>query len=295
VARPVTSSIYIPPSKPGDAVWVRSADAARFLIENGICEWPKKAAPPVAAEASTAAQPPSRRLPLRNADGWPIDRFALIERAWEGETLAIVCSGPSLTAADLERVRGRMPVIAVNDNYLVAPFADIVYFADAQWWKWHSTGIEKNWAWARFTSEQVKKAFAEFRGQKCTIENTGLQVSDPGVFFLHNFGSEGLSDRPNGLHTGSNSGYQAINLAVLAGAKRILLLGYDMKHTGGRSHAHNGHPVKHPEDVYLRYARNFATMVPHLQKLGVEVVNCTPQSAITCFPKEALESVLAAA
>ena len=29
-----------PNRKPGDVVWVRTEDAARHLVENGLCKWP---------------------------------------------------------------------------------------------------------------------------------------------------------------------------------------------------------------------------------------------------------------
>ena len=114
-------------------------------------------------------------------------------------------------------------------------------------------------------------------------------VRDPAVFMLHNYGHEGLSEAPNGLQTGSNGGYQAVNIATLAGAARVLLVGYDMRFTGGRSHWHAGHPVKVAEDRYLQYARSYKTMLPQLARLGVEVVNCTPGSAVTCFRMSTLE------
>lgn len=119
-------------------------------------------------------------------------------------------------------------------------------------------------------------------------------VKDPGVFMLHNLGSDGLSEIPNGLHTGSNGGYQAINIAVLAGAKKILLLGYDMRFPDGKSHWHKGHPVKVPECRYLQYAKRFKSMLPQLQKLGVSLVNCTAGSAVTCFPFSTIDKELCA-
>ncbi len=119
-----------------------------------------------------------------------------------------------------------------------------------------------------------------------------MMVADPAVFMLHHTSEPGLSEKPNTLHTGSNSGYQAINLAFLAGARRILLLGCDMRFANGKSHAHNGHPHKHPESAYTGYARNFASMLPQLKKSGVEVVNCSMASAIGCFTKMLLEQAL---
>lgn len=152
----------------------------------------------------------------------------------------------------------------------------MLYFADTRWWVWH----------------RGRREFIEFAGAKVTIENTGALIGDPEVFMLHNYDHEGLSERPNGLHTGSNGGYQAVNIAVLAGAKRILLLGYDMRFAGGRSHWHAGHPVKVDEGAYTKYARNFNTMLPVLKKRGVEVINCTPGSAITAFARGELEACL---
>ena len=180
----------------------------------------------------------------------------------------------------------------MNDLYLVAPWADILYFADARWWEWHHQGLAKSWPWASFTAEQVRERFASFAGQKATIDGTGMMVPDPAVFMLHNHGREGLSEQPNGLHTGMNGGYQAINLAVLAGARRVLLAGYDMRFPGGRSHSHNGHPHSHPEANYSLYASKYSSMLPQLGRLGVEVVNCTPGSAITAFPRGDLASLL---
>ncbi|MDZ4253989.1 MAG: hypothetical protein U1A72_15575 [Sulfuritalea sp.] len=183
-------------------------------------------------------------------------------------------------------------MIAVNDAYLVAPWADICYFADARWWKWHTDGIAKKWPWVSFTAEEVKKAFAEFRGQKVTIFNTGMLVADPTVFMLHNHGSDELSEKPNGVHTGSNGGYQAINIAVLAGGNPILLVAYDMRFQQGKSHSHNGHPLKHSESAYLGYANRFGSMLPQLKRLKVEVLNCTPGSAIKAFQFVPLEEAL---
>lgn len=287
VERELASCAWFEPGKKvGESVWVDEA-AARHLLENGICGWPK----------GPVQLPTDGKKPLRRSDGWPVDRFSVIDRLWEGETAICIGGGPSLTQEDLELTR-RSRVIAINDAYLIAPWADICYFADAQWWKWHTDGIKKSWPWASFTAEQQRESFKTFAGQKVTIDATGRMIPAPEVFMLHNDSMDrqdtgGLSERPNALRTGSNSGYQSVNLAVLAGAKRILLLGYDMKFSGGRTHSHNGHPTKGAEDSYTRWAKNFDSMRPHLHKLGVEVINCSPDSVITAFKRGDIASVLA--
>lgn len=110
---------------------------------------------------------------------------------------------------------------------------------------------------------------------------------------LRNVGQRKLSDVPNAICTGHNSGYQALNIAYLAAAARILLLGFDMRFTDGRSHWHAGHPHKTPETNYTAvYAPFFVTTVPQLIARGVDVVNCSPVSTLSCFRKESLESIL---
>lgn len=169
-------------------------------------------------------------------------------------------------------------MIAVNNSYALAPWAEISYFADFRWWEWHHARAE----------------FKAFPGEKVTIENTGMLIRDERVHMLHNLGTEGLSEKPNGLHTGCNGGYQAINIATLAGAKKIILLGYDMHYPNGRSHWHAGHPTKVPEQHYTgNYARMFDTITAQLKRIGVLVVNASIGSRLKTFPIVPLETALA--
>lgn len=113
---------------------------------------------------------------------------------------------------------------------------------------------------------------------------------------LHNDRIEeqgGLAARPNALRTGLNSGYQALGLAVAAGAARIVLLGYDMHFNGEKSHWHGGHPVPVGEAMYRNvYAKYFRELVPQLRQMNIEVLNATPGSALTCFKEVSIESLL---
>jgi hypothetical protein len=211
-----------------------------------------------------------------------------VSRGWEGETVVCIASGPSLTKEQVEASK-QFKTIVINDNYLIAPWADILYFADHKWWVWHKEGLIKAWPWVSFTKTEVKRAFEEFKGQKVTIRHNPM-ATDKDIFVLENEGAEGLPENPTGLKTGSNSGYQALNIAVMSGAKTILLLGYDMKYQGQRSHAHNGHPQKMHETAYKGYAKKFSTLENPIKQLGIRVVNCTPGSGIGCFERGEIES-----
>lgn len=206
--------------------------------------------------------------------------------------MAVICTGPSLTRDDLDRVHAAgIKSIAVNDAYLVAPWADVLYAADDRWWTWQTEGRPKSWPWVTFSKEQVRQALHSFKGQTVTIEHP--TVSRIPQFVLKNHGQDGLSNKPDGVMTGQNSGYQAINIAALSLPKRILLLGMDMRYINGKSHAHNGHEIKHDESQYKRYAAHFRTLENPLRERGIDVVNCAPGSLIKNFRFSTVEKELA--
>ena len=85
-----------------------------------------------------------------------------------------------------------------------------------------------------------------------------------------------------------------MNLAVQFGAKRILLLGFDMTVSRG-VHWHGPHEdgLKNPhEGTCVTWRTLFASAAPDLEKAGVEVINVTSNSALTCFPMGKLTDVL---
>lgn len=190
-----------------------------------------------------------------------------VPKLWPGSTIVCLGSGPSLTAADVAQVRGLARVIAVNDTYRLAPWADVLYACDAKWWGWH-------------------KGVPTFPGLKYTLQPQAARW--PGVQLLRNAGQDGLELKPDGVRTGQNSGYQAINLAVHLGAARILLLGYDMQ----GKHFFGAHPDQSAPPFAICLKR-FATLVAPLRAAGVQILNCTRKTALTCFPCVPLETALA--
>lgn len=195
-----------------------------------------------------------------------------VERLFPGETIAILGCGPSLNADDVNYLRGKVRVIAINAAHKLAPWADVMYAADAKYWA------------------HVKGA-PNFTGPKYSIDANSGKWHSVGVKVLKIAGSQGLSLDPTMLAMGANSGYQSVNLAVHLGAKRILLLGYDMQKVFGREHFTNDYPAptSSPYQVFLRH---FASIVEPLKKVGVSVINCTPRSALTVFPRMPLREAL---
>lgn len=194
---------------------------------------------------------------------------------WAGKTVAILATGPSLTPQQATQVRAakslhpdRLAAVAVSDAFRLAPWADLLYSADSAWWNVHA-------------QEALK-----FQGQKVSVA-VGLGRH---VFRLEQGLPMGFDERPDTLATGGNSGYQAVHLAIHARAARVLLLGFDM--TGARgAHFFGSHPAplrNTIEDSYAKWRERFKA----LSGRGTEILNCTPGSALDCFPRADLVDVL---
>ena len=194
-----------------------------------------------------------------------------VPRAWAGETVVCMGGGPSLTQEDADYCRGRARVIAINDTVRLAPWCDVLYGCDQQWWAWHQGVLS-------YTGMRVT-----------TTPNTGHW---PDLHELQITGLEGLELDPSGLRGGHNGGYQAIGLAVHFGASRVLLLGYDMGVSEtGRTHWHGGHPNR-VVSPYATFRQAFETIVAPLQAARVAVINCSRRTALTVFPCQPLREAL---
>lgn len=182
-------------------------------------------------------------------------------------TVVVMATGPSLTPAQCHLVRqAGVAAIAVNDAYRLAPWADVLYAADAQWWHAHAQDALK------------------FSGLKLTADRT---VTYRHVIKMKQTGKEGYDPEPGCVRTGGNSGYQALHVAIQAGARRVVLLGYDMG--GAHFFGRHPHPLRNtPEHAFANWIRRF----PALNGRGAEIVNCTPGSALTCYPRMPLEEAL---
>jgi hypothetical protein len=174
-----------------------------------------------------------------------------------GKTVAVFATGPSLTREQCDGWDG--PSVVVNDAFRLKPEAEVLYAADGQWWRENKDALE-------------------FKGLKVTCM---ASCQDDRVMLLQQAGIEGFDDRPTHLRTGGNSGYQAIHVAIQAKAKTIKLFGFDMHgtHFFGKHKA----PLRNTEPEHFAH---WAPRFDALNGRGSEIINCTPGSALTCFPFE---------
>lgn len=201
---------------------------------------------------------------------------------WSGETAIVIASGPSLTKQDVGLCRGRGKVIAIKKCVELAPWADVVYGCDGPWWR-SVVGLMK------------------FQGLKLSFEPTvcgtewGIQHVDIPDKKLHRF----VFDKVGTIGSGGNSGFQALNLAAQFGAARIILLGFDMGGGGENLHwygRNNWMQANNPtEENFYRWRRHLDESAPILKERGIDVINATRSTSLTCFRRLPIEEALSLA
>jgi hypothetical protein len=193
---------------------------------------------------------------------------------WPGQTVVIVGGGQSLSFTQLRivakaRMEDRCRVIAINDQVFWCWWADWLHGCDLKFWLWHS------------------EALIKFQGIKTTLADN---VPDAWVSgFLKNTGQEGFDPHPHHVRTGGNGVYQMMHASIQAGAKKVVLIGVDMR----GNHCHSGHPDKIVIGNFVAMKNRFETLKPALKERGIDVVNCSPGTELEAFPKADIEAVLA--
>ena len=72
---------------------------------------------------------------------------------WRGQIAAVIGAGPSAKDVPIDTLQGRAHIIAVNESYRLAPWADVLYSCDFMWWQLHK-GM-KDWPGLRCTTQAM--------------------------------------------------------------------------------------------------------------------------------------------
>lgn len=194
---------------------------------------------------------------------------------WSAKTVVLLGSGPTAAAANLEAVRGKARVLAINSSWLLAPWADALYACDGLWW-------------------QQQGGCPDFEGLKITADREAAERWGLQRIRVTRGERRMLFDPPGRVGGGENSGFHAVNLIAQLGVRRIVLVGFDMRvdrgvhwhppHTGGL-----GNPT---ETSTRRWRLILDAAGSELAARGIEVLNASPESALKAYPKVDLVEAL---
>jgi hypothetical protein len=164
-------------------------------------------------------------------------------------TWALLAPGPSASAELAAKVR-HLPTGAIGCAFQLAPWAQFVAASDRGWWRKYPEALRFPERFAMMPVDDVER------------------VNVPGVGAI------------------CNSGVLGLEAAKLKGASRILLLGFDM-HGAHFFGAYTNGLRNTNESQRRNHLRQFADW--GRANKGIEVVNCTEGSSLTCFPTARLD------
>ena len=196
-----------------------------------------------------------------------------LERRYDGPVI-VAAPGPSLDSKTAELCRGT-PCVVVNDAFKLMPFADALYACDEDWW---------------FNRRP------EFDGEKWSSHNDGTKPRNDkrrvnkffSVSVVRGQQAKGFSLDPSVIHYGGNSGFQAVNIAILWGGNPVIMVGFDMR--GSHFFGEHKYPLRQKKSFYgwITAFREASEMLPS----DIRIINATPGSDLKCFPIMTLAEAL---
>lgn len=175
------------------------------------------------------------------------------QRKWEGQDAYLIGGGASLRSFDFNLLKG-LNTLGCNDAYrLGREISSECIFGDASWW-------HKN----------IKVGLGEY-GSAFTVAPSLMRIQTREL--IH------LTRQRLGLHRGNvvgwnfSTGAAAINLAANMGAKRIFLLGYDLRLEDGKSHWHGHRKETTRQIVFGRFIRGFKKVAEDAPKFEIEIIH----------------------
>ena len=224
---------------------------------------------------------------------WKVTKF------WHGQDVYILGGGPSITqqfnipqqiidevmnkekpssaySPYMKKIHDKN-VIGINSAFRIGNWIDILFFGDIDFYN-------------KFESELL-----QFKNMKVTCRNE-LKDNEYVYALKKDKTVYGISNDPETVCWNFNSGASAISLAANAGAKRIFLLGFDMKKEENNLHWWHTYYFNHEGKVhnptFEKHLNGFEQIAKDAEKRNIEIINVNPDSAIEQFKKVNLDEIL---
>jgi hypothetical protein len=227
-----------------------------------------------------------------------------VPKIWEGGDVWIIGGGPSVPKqfGVSDRIiqgviEGTTPpsayspymeylhnkhVIGINVAYMIGNWMDIIFFGDKGFFLTHQADL------------------AKYPGLKISCHHTVATYN-----WVKELGrdsrkkNKGISINPSLVCWNGNSGGAAISVAANAGAKRIILVGFDMKLSdSNRQHWHDHYNrgvivnKRYNTLPFERHLRGFKEIDVDARKRGIEIINACPDSTIVEFRKTTVKELM---
>ena len=212
----------------------------------------------------------------------PGHRFDLFQED-EPRVGVVIGTGPSLTSEQIDKV-SHLKKFGANRAFEFD--VDVLHGCNHQFWDYY---------W-----DQVK----DLRCDKWTTRPELIGKYE-GLDYIEERWEDGLSTDPTYICAHHGTGPQLVNLALHYGCEKMILIGWDMRFPGkvdrykfkGKRHyfgedklTQKHWPMTGPDGECEGLIREMETIKP--KDYGIEIVNCSPGSAMRCFPMIPLDEAL---
>lgn len=192
------------------------------------------------------------------------------EQIWKDQDVFIIGGGKSLETFDWNLLK-REYTIGCNDAYTLGQsVCNICVFGDSKWFNVH------------------QRALSKFEGAVFTNAPRFYKTTIPWLWVMLR---KNLGFGHDTLGWNNNTGATAINLALILGAKRVYLLGFDMHPTKGQTNWHSNSVDRRQEGVYSKFLTAFNRLPGDLEREfpGRVIINVTDNSSLNVFSKIGVE------
>lgn len=205
------------------------------------------------------------------------------------EPIYLAASGPSMRNID-RALLTQKKVVSINQTYELFPCSVMQVAMDYGWWRREGETFRRKHRHKLAVTSQINlpqmPGHPTIGAYKEIIYTNSRndKLPDPECYFGFDFNPTCVK--------GNNGGQEAINLLYHLGARLVILLGYDMRKTEGRAHWYPDRykrgrlpEYQTPDDTYAqKWVPCMQSMAPIAKKAGMLIINCTPGSALDCFP-----------
>jgi len=191
--------------------------------------------------------------------------------AWRGQDCYIIGGGPSLRQFDWQLLRGKH-TIGCNDAFRLGPdICNVCVFGDLKFWEAYKLQLRMYGGMVVTNCPALYKASIPWL--RC------MKRKARGLFL-------------DALGWNASTGAAAANLALLMGAQRVFLLGFDMAMGKDGPNWHDHQLQEVTPASYDRFRSQFAYVKRDLERLWPtrEVINVTDGSRLDVFPKVSVDA-----
>jgi hypothetical protein len=197
---------------------------------------------------------------------------------------------------DVARQKG-FELYGCNRTFIDIPDLSVLYAVNTAFWDYY-------WNYEN-PSDEIHEQLRVHPCQKWTTNSA--MAAKYGLYHFFERAGQGLCTDPKTIHHGHGAGYSLLGIAHKLGATRIILLGYDLKYAAdydGKAKKIGSTP-RHYFDEYPAEMQHWPSVQVkdgvHVELLElyksikdqglVEVINCSPDSALECFERMPIEEV----